>query len=227
MTQEILRTLRKLGNKENRAGMARFGITTENAYGISIPTLRRLAKKIGTNHRVALQLWKSPIHEAKLLAVFIDDPAEITERQMDRWVRDFDSWDVCDQCCGFLFDKTPYAYKKAIQWSKRREEFVKRAGFTLMASLSVHDKNAKNEMFLKFLPRIRMESGDERNFVRKGVNWALRQIGKRNAPLNAAAVKTGRRISRINSRSARWIAADALRELTGAKLRKRLKIANH
>jgi 3-methyladenine DNA glycosylase AlkD len=155
-------------------------------------------------------LWNFRVHEARLLASFIDDPTKVTERQMDRWARDFDSWDICDQCCGFLFDRTSYAYGKALQWSKRKEEFLKRAGFVLMAALAVHDKEADDAAFIKFLPRIREESLDERNFVRKAVNWALRQIGKRNVFLNKKAA------------SARWIASDALRELTSVKLQKRL-----
>jgi 3-methyladenine DNA glycosylase AlkD len=171
----ILKKLKSLENERNRKGMERFGIQTKNAYGIAIPILRRMAREIGTDHRLAVQLWNFRVHEARLLASFIDDPTKVTERQMDRWARDFDSWDICDQCCGFLFDRTSYAYGKALQWSKRKEEFLKRAGFVLMAALAVHDKEADDAAFIKFLPRIREESLDERNFVRKAVNWALRQ----------------------------------------------------
>ena len=219
---QILGRLKKLGSKRNRIGMARFGIEARHALGISIPKLRHLADEIGRDHKLALELWRNPIHEAKLLAIFIDDPAKVTEAQMDRWAKDFDSWDICDQCCGFLFDQTQYAFKKAIEWSKRREEFMKRAGFALMAALSVHDKSALDKAFVPFLVRIRDESFDERNFVRKAVNWALRQIGKRNAALNKKAVATAKTIGNFHSSSARWISSDALRELASKKVQDRL-----
>ena len=220
---EIIRKLRSLGSEKDRKGMARFGIKTKNAFGISVVELRKLAKRVGTDHRLAQDLWKSRYHEARLLASFIDDPDEVTEAQMERWVRAFDSWDVCDQCCGFLFDKTIHARTKALQWSRRKEEFVKRAGFVLMAALSVHAKELNDDVFLKFLPRIIAESDDERNFVKKAVNWALRQIGKRNRRLNKRAITTARKIAKLGTRSAKWIAADALRELTNPKTRQRLR----
>jgi 3-methyladenine DNA glycosylase AlkD len=220
--QTILKELKALGSEKNRSGMARFGIETKRAYGISIPTLRQFAKKIGTNHRLALKLWDSGFHEARLLASFIDAPNEVTQRQMERWAKDFDSWDVCDQCCSVLFDKTKYADKKAIQWSRRQEEFVKRAGFVLMAALSVHDKKADHSVFEKFLPLIEEQSSDERNFVKKAVNWSLRQIGKRNRHLNKKAIVTANTISRIESHAAKWIASDALRELRNKKIQARL-----
>jgi len=219
----LLQKLKALGNAKERAGMARFGIETKNAYGISVYVLRALAKEIGTDHALALQLWKSGIHEAKLLAGFIDDPMKVTKGQMEQWVRDFDSWDVCDQCCGFLFDKTKFAEAKAVEWSMRKSEFVKRAGFVLMAALSVHDKKAKDAMFVKFFPIIQRESRDERNFVKKAVNWALRQIGKRNRSLNKKAIEIGKKIGQFDSKSAKWIASDALRELTSKKVQQRLK----
>ena len=203
--------------------MARFGIDAADAYGVPIPALRRLAKQLGRNHRLAADLWESNIHEAMILACFIDDPKMVSPRQMDKWVRDFNSWDVCDQCCGGLFDKTPSAVEKAIQWSEQEEEFVKRAGFVLMASLAVHDKLAADSTFAKFLPHIKRESIDERNFVKKAVNWALRQIGKRNRVLNKKAIDTAKRIARLDSPAARWIAADALRELTAKKIQPRRK----
>ena len=152
----------------------------------------------------------------------IEDPVQVTEEQMERWAKDFDSWSIVDGCCGNLFDKTPFAYAKAVEWSCRPEEYVKRAAFVLMATLSVHDKGAEDEEFLKFLPIIKRESTDERNFVRKAVNWALRQIGKRNLRLNEAAVSTAREINMIDSRGARWIASDTLRELTGDWVKARL-----
>lgn len=220
---QILKQLKSLSNPEAVAGMARFGINSNNTYGVSIPTLRKMAKEIGRDHLLAVQLWKSRIHEARLLAAFIDNPGEVSEAQMEKWVKDFDSWDVCDQCCSNLFDKTKFAYKKAFEWSKREEEYVKRAGFTLMACLSVHDKKAADEEFIKFLPLIKTESVDERNYVRKAVNWALRQIGKRNNNLNKIVIEAAEEIQSIDSKSARWIASDALRELTSEKVQKRLK----
>ncbi len=204
--------------------MARFGINPKNTLGVSIPVIRSLAKKHRKNHELALELWKTGIHEARLLAGFVDDPARVSEAQMESWARDFDSWDVCDQVCSVLFDKTKFAWKKAVEWTKRKEEFVKRAGFVLMACLAVHDKKAGDAEFKKFLALIKQGSTDERNFVRKAVNWALRQIGKRNAALNAAAIKTARDVSKSNcdSKAARWIASDALRELESAAVQKRL-----
>jgi 3-methyladenine DNA glycosylase AlkD len=211
---EILRQLRAHANPRNVAGMARFGITPRGTLGISIPTLRRFAKQIGRDHQLAQQLWATDVHEARILAGLIDEPGKVTAWQMDRWAHDFDSWDVCDQVCSNLFDKTPFAYRQASAWSRRREEFVKRAGFVLMAALAVHDKQADDAAFLRFLPIIEREAGDDQNFVKKAVNWALRQIGKRNRLLRRQAVKTARAIRRQDSRPARWIAADALRELT-------------
>ncbi len=222
--RQLLKRLKALGSEENRLGMSRFGIETKHALGISVPVLRQMAREIGPDHKLALELWKSPIHEAKLLAIFIEDPSKVTERQMDRWARGFDSWDICDQCCGFLFGQTKHAFKKALEWSRQKEEFVKRAGFTMMASLSVHDKSASDGVFIKFLGRIRDESRDERNFVRKAVNWSLRQIGKRNARLNNRAIATAKVIAGFHSSSARWISSDALRELTSKKVQVRLKL---
>jgi len=219
--EEILKKLKSMENRKNKEGMARFGIKTDKAYGISLYELRPLAKKIGKDHKLAQKLWASEIHEARLLAAFIDEPDKVTKKQMEKWVKDFDSWDICDQTCAYLFDKTPYAYKKAIEWSRRNEEFVKRAGFVLMAALSVHDKKAKDKQFEKFFPIIVRESTDERNFVKKAVNWALRQIGKRNKALNKKAITVSREIKKKDSKAARWIASDALRELTSEKLQKR------
>lgn len=221
--EEVLAHLNSLANPENVRGMARYGISTQGTLGISIYTLRPLAKEIGVNHALALELWESGVHEARLLAAFIDDPEQVTPEQMEHWVSDFDSWDICDQVCSNLFDRTPYAYTKAFEWSEREEEFVKRAGFVLMAALSVHDKKAPDERFLEFLPIIRREAIDPRNFVKKAVNWALRQIGKRNRDLNQYAIQVAQEISQINSPAARWIAKDALRELTSEKVQSRLK----
>lgn len=221
--QEILRKLKSLSNPKNVECMARFGINPKNTYGVSIPNLRRLAKDIRKNHALAQQLWKSGIHEARILAAMIDELKKISEEQMDSWARDFDSWDVCDQVCMNLFDKTKFAYKKAVEWSSRKEKFVKRAGFAIIASLAFHDKNAKDENLIKFLPIIKKESIDDRNFVKKAVNWALRQIGKRNSRLNKNAIETAKEILKMESKSAKWIASDALKELTSKAVQKRLK----
>jgi len=221
---KILKTLQSLSNPEAVAGMARFGINPKNTYGISIPNLRKLAKEIGVDHDLAQKLWTGGIHEGRILATMIDDPRRVTEKQMEKWVKDFDSWDVCDQCCMNLFEKTRYAYRKAMKWSSRREEFVKRAGYTLMARLAVSDKGASDTEFERFLPLIRRGAPDERNYVKKAVNWALRQIGKRNARLHRHALKTAKEIHAMDSTSARWVAADAIRELTSKQVRQRLRI---
>lgn len=221
--EDILKHLYSRANPENVPGMARYGIRPAKPLGICMPELHTLAKQIGKNHELALQLWASGIHEARILACLVDHPTAVTEAQMEDWVKDFDSWDLCDQCCGNLFDRTPLAYQKAAEWSAREEEFVKRAGFALIACLAVHDKKAGDASFLEFLPLIRRESTDPRNFVKKAVNWALRHIGKRNLRLNRAAIQTAREILEIDAKSAKWIATDALRELTSDKVQKRVK----
>ena len=219
--EHILKQLESLSNPEAVAGMARFGINPTNTYGVSIPVLRKMAKQIGKDHLLAKKLWNSGIHEARILAPLIDPLETVTEKQMESWVKDFDSWDICDQCCSNLFDKRKFAHKKAIEWSKRREEFVKRAGFVLMATLAVHDKESGNQKFMRFLPIIKREATDERNFVKKAVNWALRQIGKRNSALNKIAIQTATEIQKIDSKSARWIASNAIRELTNRAVQKK------
>jgi 3-methyladenine DNA glycosylase AlkD len=221
--ETVLREMKARGNAKVVEGMAKFGISTKDTLGLSIPTLRGFAKKLGTNHSLALALWKSGIHKARILAAMVDDPAEVTEKQMDEWVRDFDSWDVCDGCCGSLFDKTPFAYDKAMEWSKRKEEFVKRSGYVLMAELAVHDKREGDTRFLGFFDAIERGSTDRRSFVKKAVNWAIRQIGKRNLRLNREAQKLAVRISRLDSSSARWVASDALRELRSNAVQARLR----
>lgn len=218
----IVDRLKSKANPENVKGMARFGINPEGTLGVSIPEIRALAKEIGKNHSLALELWATGIHEARLLAVFIDDPEQVDASQMEAWVADFDSWDVCDQACGDLFDKTSWAYQKAEEWSSADAVFIKRAGFVMMARLAVHDKKAPDEKFLDFLPSIKRESIDDRNFVKKAVNWALRQIGKRNMHLNKAAIKTAKEIRLLDSAAARWIAANALKELSGKPVQRRL-----
>ncbi len=221
--EKIIKKLKEHARPMNREAMERYGIKTENALGVSIPNIRKIAKEIGKNHDFALQLWKSEFKEAKILASMIDEPKLVTEKQMEKWVKDFDSWDLCDQCCSNLFDKTSFAYKKTVEWSSRKEEFVKRAGFVMMACLAVHNKKAEDKVFENFLPIIKRESDDERNFVKKAVNWALRQIGKRNIELNKKAIITAKEIYKKDSKSARWIASDAIRELTNPKILKRLK----
>jgi len=211
--KEILKDFESRRNPANVEGMMRYGIKADNAYGLNIPYLRETAKKLRYNHKFALQLWATGKHEARILAFLIDNPKEVTEEQMENWVKDINSWDICDGCCSNLFDKTPYAYRKAIEWSKKKEEFIKRAGFVLMATLSVHDKKADDKEFLKFFPLIEKEAKDERNFVRKAVNWSLRQIGKRSMYLHKEAIKLAERIQKQEYKSSKWIAADALREL--------------
>ena len=224
MEKKLIKKLKSLSNPEAAAGMARFGINPKNTYGVSIPVLRKMAKQIGQNHLLAQRLWDSGIHEARILAGMIDLPEKVTEKQMERWVRDFDSWDVCDQVCSNLFDRTKFANQKAMDWSERGEEFIKRAGFVLMAALAVHDKEAGDKEFLKFLPIIKREARDERNFVKKAVNWALRQIGKRNLNLNQMSIETAKEIQGIDSKAAKWIASDAIRELTSEAVQRRLRI---
>ncbi len=219
--RSILKRLERASDPAAVAGMARFGINPKNVYGVPVPVLRQIAKETGKNHILAQQLWSSGIHEARILASMIDSPEDVSEEQMELWVTDFDSWGVCDQCCGNLFDKTGFASRKATEWSERDGEFVKRAGFVLMATLAVHDKKSKDEKFMEFLPIIKRESADDRNFVRKAVNWALRQIGKRNPNLNEHAIKAAKDIQKMDSKSAKWIASDAIRELTSENVHKR------
>ncbi len=220
---DVMSTLKKLGNPKNLGGMARFGISTSTAYGIPVPDLRRTARSIGKNHSLAEQLWASRVHEARILASMVDDPKLVTGSQMDEWVNDFDSWDLCDQCCGNLFVKTKVAYKKAIDWSKSDREFIKRASYALIAYMAVHDEAMDNDDFAKLLPLIAKGSSDERNFVKKSVNWALRQIGKRNLELNKLAIRTAKEVGRLDSKSARWIASDALRELESEAVQEKLQ----
>ena len=221
--EEIIDRLVSLKNPANVAGMARFGINPAGTLGVPVRDLRRLAKEIGKDHGLARRLWQSGIHEGRILASLIDVPGLVTEEQMEEWTGSFDSWDVCDLCCNNLFRLTGCAYRKAFEWSGRDEEFVKRAGFVLMAVLAVHDKRDGDDAFLRFLALAEREAGDTRNYVVKAVNWALRQIGKRSRILNAAAVETARRLLNQGSGPARWIARDALRELQSAKTIQRIK----
>jgi 3-methyladenine DNA glycosylase AlkD len=203
--------------------MGRFGIDTRNALGVTVTELRGLARRIGRDHDLAAALWQSEIHEARLLATMVDEPSSVTEAQMERWVSDLTSWDLCDQLCGNLFDRTPYAFDKALGWSRRDEEFVKRAGFALMATSAVHRKDVSDARFEVFLPAISAQATDDRNYVKKAVSWALRQIGKRSPSLNRKAIATAREIERIDARASRWIARDVLRELESPAVRDRLR----
>jgi len=221
-TKQILKKLKSQANPQNVEGMARFGINPQKTYGITIPVLRKMAKEIGQDHQLAQPLWDSGIHEARILASMIDKPEKVSEKQMEKWVKDFDSWDVCDQVCMNLFEKVPLASKKINDWSKRKEEFVKRTAYALMACLAWHNKEAPDSFFVKFLLLIKKGATDERNFVKKAVNWALRNIGKRNLALNKKAIAVSQEIQKIDSKSARWIAGDALRELTSEAVQKRL-----
>lgn len=218
----IVARLRSLRNPDNIAGMARYGIVADKVFGVPVPVLRAIAKEIGQNHTLGLKLWETGIYDARQIAALISDPALVTEEQMERWVLDFDSWAICDGCSSNLFDKTPFAQKKARAWSRRPESFVRRAGFVLMAVLAVHEKSLPDAVFISFLRLVERGADDDRNEVKKAVNWALRQIGKRNTALNNAAIATARRIHAQGSSPARWIASDALRELTSGAVNRRL-----
>lgn len=220
--EEIIKELEELSNPEDIEGMSRFGITPQKTYAVRIPELRRIAKNAGTNHGLARKLWEMDYRETKILACMIEDPKLVTSEQMDNWVLEFDFWEICDQCCMNLFRKTSFKYQKIFEWSTREEEFVKRAAFTLIAVLAVHDKKAPDAKFEQFFPIIIEESTDNRNFVKKAVNWALRHIGKKNIRLNQKAIEIATEIQKIDSRSARWIASDALRELRSEKIQKKL-----
>ena len=227
---EVLAALAPLGSEEARAGMARYGIATGDAFGVSVYELRRVAKGLGRDHELALALWATGNHEARLLASMVDEPAQVTEGQMEAWAAEFDSWDVCDQVTSNLFDKTPFAYGKVRDWSAARDEWVKRAAFATAAALAVQDKKAADEPFLEMLELCRREAGDDRNYVKKAVNWALRNIGKRDLRLHAAAIAAAEAIladaeeraaadrKDPAARSGRWIARDALRELRSDKV---------
>jgi 3-methyladenine DNA glycosylase AlkD len=221
-SDDVMQAIDALASGDVRAGMARFGLPTDNARGVRTPQLKALARRIGRDHVLAGRLWATGVFEARVVAAFIDEPEKVTRAQMERWAREFDSWGVCDACCCYLFRRTPFAWAKAVEWAGREAEFVKRAGFALMAYLAVHDKAADDAAFAGLLPVIEREADDDRPFVRKAVNWALRQIGKRNARLNALAIAAAEHVRARGTRAARWIAADALRELRGAAVQARL-----
>jgi len=219
---EIITILRSLGNKRNIEGMARYGIVSKaEILGVPKPKLRELAKRIGKNHELAIKLWETGIHEARILASMIADPAKVDEGLMEKWVADIDNWDLCDQCVMNLFWRTRYAYEKAIEWCQREEEFVKRAGFALIAKLAMGDKKADDSAFEQFFTLIKEGSKDERKYVMKAVSWALRQIGKRNKNLNTRAIEMAEEIMKIGNKSSRYIAMEAIRELKSEKVQKR------
>jgi len=221
--KDVLDKLQSKAHPEQLKGMAKYGITIEKRLGVSVPDMRQLAKELGRDHKLALSLWKTGIAEARILAGMVGDPDKLTEEQMEEWVKDIDSWDVCDQVCMNLFEKSQFAWKKILDWSEREEEFVKRTGFSLTACLAWHDKKASDEKFIGLLPVITRAATDERNFVKKAVNWSLRNIGKRNLNLNRAALNAAKEIQRLDSKAARWIAADAIRELESDAVQSRLR----
>jgi 3-methyladenine DNA glycosylase AlkD len=219
---DVLAWLERTGTKATRDGMARYAIPSDKAYGVPVGVMRTYAKRVGRNHELAVALWAIDRYETRMLAIFLDDPAEVTAAQMDRWCEDFDSWAICDTACFHLFDRTPHAFAKVKAWAGRREEFVKRAAFALLASLSVHAKGAPDAPFLEGLRLLERAATDERNFVKKSVNWALRSVGKRNRVLHAAALAVSRRLAAAPAAAPRWVGKDALRELSGASVLRRL-----
>jgi len=220
--EQVRARLEELADPSQLEGQARFGIDVSHSLGIGMPALRQLAREAGRDHDLAERLWSSGIREARILAALVDDPASVTEDQMEAWAGEFSSWEVVDACCCNLFDRTSHAYSKAVEWSRREEEFVKRAGFSLMAGLAVHDKKANNRDFEEFFAAIEREACDGRNFVKKAVNWALRQIGKRNLELRAGAIAVAERVGAMDCRAAKWVASDALKELRNPQLETRL-----
>jgi 3-methyladenine DNA glycosylase AlkD len=221
--KDVLDKLQSKAQPEQLKGMAKYGMTVEQRLGVSVPDMRKLAKEIGKDHKLALDLWKTAIAEARILAAMVGDPDKLTEEQMEDWVKGINSWDVCDQVCMNLFEKNQLAWKKIVDWSQREEEFVKRTAFSLIACLAWHDKKASDEKFIDLFPVIIRGATDERNFVKKAVNWALRNIGKRNINLNRAAINVANEIRQLDSKAARWVASDAIRELESESIQKRLK----
>jgi 3-methyladenine DNA glycosylase AlkD len=221
--KDVLDKLRSKARPEQLKGMAKYGMAVEQRLGVSVPDMRKLAKEIGKDHKLALDLWRTGITEARIVAGMVGDPARLTEEQMEEWVKGINSWDVCDQVCMNLFEKSRLAWKKIVDWSEREEEFVKRTAFSLLACLAWHDKKASDEKFIELLPVITRAATDERNFVKKAVNWALRNVGKRNLNLNGAAINAAKEIQRLDSKAARWIAADAIRELESDAIQSKLR----
>jgi 3-methyladenine DNA glycosylase AlkD len=221
----VVASLKRLATKATRDGMLRYGLPNDNALGVTVGDMRTLAKKLGRNHELAAGLWDARLYEARMLAAFVDEPDRVTPAQMDRWCRDFDNWGICDTVCFHLFDRTPHAFAKVKQWAVRKEEFVKRAAFALLASLAGHDKASTDEPFARCLPLIEQGAADERNFVKKGVSWALRGVGRRSAKLHAASVEIAQRLAASSHPGARWVGKDAVKELTSpAVVRKVAKL---
>jgi 3-methyladenine DNA glycosylase AlkD len=220
--RDVLAWLKKRGTKANRDGMARYAIVAPRSFGVSVADLRELSKRVGRDHDLAQALWDTGWYEARMLTSFVDEPERVTAAQMDRWAKDFDNWAICDALCFQLFDRTPHAWRKVEQWSGRREEFVKRAAFALLASLALHDKTTADDRFLSSLALIERTATDDRNFVKKGVSWALRAVGRRSSRLNAASVATATRLIASDSPPARWIGRDARRELTSAAVQRQV-----
>ena len=220
--EEIVGRLEALANPKNVDGMARYGINRKGTLGVPLPTLRKLAREAGRDHELALRLWDTGIHEARILAAMVDDPSLVSEAQAERWVADLDSWDVCDGLCNNLLRRTRFAHAKALEWCGREAEFVRRAAFVMIAVLAVHDRAAPDSRFLRYLPLIDVAALDDRDFVKKAVNWALRQIGKRNSSLNVAARALAGELAQSTSRPASGIGRDALRELTSKAVQRRL-----
>ena len=220
---EAVAWLKAHGNAKFRDGLARYGLPTEKAFGVSVATIKQYAKALGRDHDLAMALWQTGWTDARMLAALVGEPHRVTAAEMDAWCRDFDSWGIVDTVCFALWDQSPLAWKKAKQWAKRKPEFEKRAGFVLMACLAAHDKAAEDAGFLGFLPLIEEGAGDERNFVKKGVSWALRHIGHRNAKLHAAAVKASRRLAAANDSTRRWVGKDALRDLLRPPVLRKVK----
>lgn len=224
--EAAIAALKSRGTEKNREGMARFGIATLRAFGVSMPDIRACAANITKDHALALALWQSGFHEARIMAGLIDQPQWVTPPQMNAWTGDFDSWDLCDQICGNLWDRTAFAHEKILEWSSDPREFVKRAAFATIAWRAVHDKKTADAVFLEYLPLIKREAGDSRNFVCKAVNWALRQTGKRSARLNLPCLELARELAASPHKTARWNGIDASRELSSEKLQKKLGLAS-
>jgi 3-methyladenine DNA glycosylase AlkD len=220
---EVVAWLTRTGSPKAAASLSRYGLPTDNAFGISVAVLQKYAKTIGTDHDLALKLWKSGSLDARILASFLGDPRQVTPAMMDAWCRDFDNWGTTDTACFKLFDQSPHAWKMAPKWVKAKGEFQKRAGFVLMACLAQHDKAAPDAKFRKFLPMIEKGASDERNFVKKGVSWALRGIGHRSTVLHAAAVKTATKLSKSADPTERWVGRDALRDITRPAVLKKVR----
>ena len=218
----VLAALKAKATKRTRDGMARYAIPADHAWGVSLGDIRQIAKRAGQSHALAADLWATGVYEARMLAAFVDEPERVTVAQMDRWCRDFDSWALCDTLCFSLFDRTPHAFDRIARWADRDPELVKRAAFALLASLALHDKHSDDAPFAACLPLIERAASDERNFVKKGVSWALRGVGRRSAALNTAAVAVARRLAASSEPAPRWVGKDALRELTSAAVAKRL-----